>query len=210
MGNGGIDFDEIMVDDTFGVENEEEESEEEAEPVLKFAPMKPITRPLIPAMPSPFPAREALTLVEEPEKLFDFSKSKLNPQQQMYILHYAVKGTKAAACRGASVPYSVVEKWNEDETFTKALQEAISIAQDALEEELLRRAMNGSDKLLIEAIRASKPEKYGRTERKDVNINGTVVHTWADLANQANSLGEPEKPEFIEAEFEGVEESEEN
>jgi hypothetical protein len=44
--------------------------------------------------------------------------------------------------------------------------------------------MNGSDKLLLEAVKASKPEKYNK-KQSDVNISGTMVHTWADLAKQA-------------------------
>ena len=199
MANSGIDFDEIMVDNVFGDATEEFE----AEPVINFEPLRPMAKPVSHTMTSPFPARDALTLVSAPDKLFDFSKTKLTAQQQMYIMQYAVKGTKLGACKGANVPFSVVEKWSEDEEFVESLSNAVEMAKDSLEEELLRRAMNGSDKLLIEAIRALKPEKYGRAERKDVNINGMVVHTWADLASQAKGM-----LNAVEADYEEVDDGE--
>jgi hypothetical protein len=67
------------------------------------------------------------------------------------------------------------------------LQNAVEIVRDSLEEELLRRAMNGSDRLLLEAVKASKPEKYNK-KQADINVNGTMVHTWADLAKQVNAM----------------------
>ena len=187
MSDFEIDFDEILVEGNF------EEADE-----LEFEPMKPLpeTPTVSRMMPTPYPIKSALELVANPKGLFDFSKTKLNAQQQMYIIQYAVKGTKMGACTGAGIPYSVVNKWNDDEEFTSALAEAMSMAQDALEEELIRRAMNGSDKLMIEAIRASKPEKYARKDTKDVNIHGTVVHTWSELASQAKTVLEaPKEPE---------------
>jgi len=184
-----IDFDEILVDDTFDVDDDEEE--------LEFKPLKPL--PVAPvgamSMGAPYPMRSALELVSNPSPLFDFSKTKLSPQQQMYIMQYAVKGTKMGACTGAGVPYLVATKWNDDPEFCSALAEAMAMAQDALEEELIRRAMNGSDKLMIEAIRASKPEKYARKDTKDVNIHGTVVHTWSELASQAKIMLDAPAPE---------------
>ena len=184
-----IDFDEILVDDTFDIGEDDDE--------LEFKPLKPLPTvvPVAPSMSAPYPMRSALELVANPNPLFDFSKTKLSPQQQMYIMQYAVKGTKMGACTGAGVPYLVATKWNDDPEFCSALAEAMAMAQDALEEELLRRAMNGSDKLMIEAIRASKPEKYARKESKDVNIHGTVVHTWSELASQAKTMLDAPEPE---------------
>lgn len=136
--------------------------------------------------------REELKLTAEPESLFDFKDTKLSPIQQMYIMGYAVKGTRKGACQMLNIPYSVVSKWMEDEEFVSALQNAVEIVKDSLEEEVMRRAMNGSDKLLIEAMKACKPEKYNK-KQADVNINGTMVHTFADLAKMA-SVGSGEPP----------------
>ena len=203
MGNT-VDFDEILVDAEMDDEEFDEEEFEVEALVAQPAPAKMMVTT------SPFPTRTALELVQSPEKLFDFSKTKLNVQQQMYILQYAVRGTKLGACQGAGVPYSVVEKWNEDEEFVAALTEALEMTKDALEDELLRRAMNGSDKLMIEAIRAVKPEKYGRKETRDVNVRGTVVHTWSELAMQAKQLDDSSKAKAVEVECTEVEDDEES
>lgn len=196
MSKDMIDFDEILVDEL--EEMDEELFDEELEATPSVSPMMAVTT-------SPFPTRQAVELVESPEKLFDFSKTKLNVQQQMYILQYAVRGTRLGACQGAGVPYSVVEKWNKDEEFTTALSSALEMAKDALEAEFLRRAMQGSDKLMIEAVRAQLPEKYGRRESRDVNVRGTVVHTWSDLAMQAKQLEDSSSASVIEVTFEEVE-----
>lgn len=200
MGNDIIDFDEILVDDT--EEFDDGVFDDDIEPLTPQ-----VMRPAGAMTSSPFPMRQALEFIEDPSKLFDFSTTKLTVQQQMYILQYAVRGTKLGAAQGAGVPYSVVEKWNKDEEFTEALERAFEMSRDALESEFLRRAMTGSDKLMIEAIRANKPEKYGRRESKDVNIRGTVVHTWSELAMQAKELeGTTEtKADVVEVDFEEVE-----
>lgn len=138
----------------------------------------------------PIDYRGAVELTGDAEKLFDFSNTKLSPIQQLYIIGYATKGTKKGACQLAGVPFYVVNKWMDNEEFSNALQNAVEIVRDSLEEELLRRAMNGSDRLLLEAVKASKPEKYNK-KQADINVNGTMVHTWADLAKQVHATSTP-------------------
>jgi len=145
-------------------------------------------------------------MVDNPDKLFDFTGSTLSPVQQVYIISYATRGTKTGACQLAGIGYSVVEKWLKDETFAEALQNAVEIVQDSLEEELIRRAMNGSDQLLLAALKAAKPDKYAKKTTNDVNINGQVVHTWSDLAKQAMADGVTQQA--IETTYEEVNESE--
>lgn len=151
----------------------------------------------------PYDVSEGLRLVDEPEKLFAFKEdSTLNAVQKMYIIAYATKGTKKGACEIAGISYGVVKKWLENEEFSEALEDAVSITHDSLEEEMLKRAMNGSDKLLLEALKAMKPEKYQTRSQQNVNVKGEVVHTWADLAQEAaKEAGEMiEDVEYEEAE----------
>ena len=77
----------------------------------------------------------------------------------------------------------MVKRWMQEDAFAEALQTAVDMVKDAVEEEMLRRAMQGSDKLLLEVAKAMEPEKYNRRQ-SDVSVKGTVVHTWADLAKQ--------------------------
>lgn len=137
-------------------------------------------------MVEPVDYRGAVELTGDAKRLFDFSKTTLSPVQQLYIIAYATRGTKKGACELAGVPFHVVNKWMDNKEFSDALQNAVDIVRDSLEEELIRRAMNGSDRLLLEAVKASKPEKYNK-KQAEVNVNGTMVHTWADLAKQVHS-----------------------
>ena len=147
----------------------------------------------------PVDYRGAVELSDDASKLFDFSKTTLSPVQQLYVIAYATRGTKKGACELAGVPFPVVSRWMGDEEFTAALQNAVEIVRDSLEEELIRRAMNGSDRLLLEAVKASKPEKYNK-KQADINVNGTMVHTWADLAKQVHSIGLPGDSDIVDEE----------
>lgn len=175
-------------------------------PTGKIARALPLSHPNSPppapiSLPQTFNAKQALALIEDPDKLFDFSDTSLNPQQQLYIVSYAVRGTKMGACKLAGVTTGAVDKWLKDKEFSQALQNAVDIVQDSLEEELIRRAMNGSDQLLLAAIKAAKPEKYGAKSTSDINVKGQVVHTWAELAQQA-----VKESNMIETTYEEVEE----
>lgn len=165
---------------------------------LRLEPAAPELRaslPLVaPSAATPLPMtvdfRTELELDADAGKLFDFSGTKLTAIQQVYIVAYATRGTKRGACKLAGVPYSAVAKWMEDEEFSAAMLSVVDIIKDTLEEELLRRAMGGSDKLLLEALKATNPEKYNKRQ-SDVNISGNVMHTFADLARMAVTAGTP-------------------
>lgn len=175
-------------------------------PTGKIARALPLSHPNSPppapiSLPQTFNAKQALALIEDPDKLFDFSDTSLNPQQQLYIVSYAVRGTKMGACKLAGVTTGAVDKWLKDKEFSQALQNAVDMVQDSLEEELIRRAMNGSDQLLLAAVKAAKPEKYVAKSTSDINVKGQVVHTWAELAQQA-----VKESNMIETTYEEVEE----
>lgn len=176
-------------------------------PTGKIARALPLSHPNSPPpmpavnLPPVFNTKQALSLIEDPDKLFDFSDTSLSPQQQLYIVSYAVRGTKMGACKLAGVTTGAVDKWLKDKEFSQALQNAVDMVQDSLEEELIRRAMNGSDQLLLAAIKAAKPEKYGAKSTSDINVKGQVVHTWAELAQQA-----VKESNMIETTYEEVEE----
>lgn len=170
----------------------------------KVAMSLPLTSPTIAPALMTMDFKAELELTKDAGTLFDFSKTKLTPLQQIYIVGFATKGTRKGACTFAGIPYGVVSKWMENDEFCEALQSSVDVVRDTLEEELLMRAMNGSDKLLLEAVKASKPEKYNK-KQSDVNINGTMVHTWADLAKQATGVGSAPSTPTIDSTYEEVE-----
>lgn len=153
----------------------------------------PMVAPALSSMPVAMDYRGEIELTKGAERLFDFSKTTLSPLQQMYIIGFATRGTKKGACQLAGITYGVVTKWMENEEFSEALQSAVDVVHDSLEEEFLARAMNGSDRLLLEAVKASKPDKYNK-KQSEVNVSGTMVHTWADLAKQAISVSPSSTP----------------
>jgi len=169
----------------------------------KMAKALPMAAPMTSAAVPTMYYRGEVELTKDAGTLFDFSKTKLSPIQQMYIIGFATRGTKTGACKLAGVTYNVVNRWMEDDEFSAALQSAVEVVRDSLEEELLARAMTGSDRLLLEAVKASKPEKYNK-KQSDININGTMVHTWADLAKQA--MAAPSSTPAIEATYTEAEE----
>jgi len=175
---------------------------EEDEDTESFSSLPMIKPSFVPAVGINY--RTEVELARDVDKLFDFSKTSMSPVQQLYVMGYAVRGTKLGACKLANVPMAVVNKWMENDDFKEALQNAVEIVRDVLEGELLLRAMNGSDKLLLEAVKALNSEKYNK-KQSDINITGTMIHTWADLAKQA-AVSSPNK--VIEIETIEVEEQE--
>lgn len=138
---------------------------------------------IAPVAASP-PVGTSLAATREVRRMFDFRGSKLSTLQQVYILAFATRGTRAEACKVAEVTYAMVDKWMEDAEFAERLSDAVAIVGDRLEAELFRRAMDGSDKLLLRAMEANRPEKYAPKQ----TINASVTHSWAELARQASEV----------------------
>ena len=138
-------------------------------------------------------------LIKDASPLFDFSSTNLNPLQQMYIVQFALKGTKTGAARASGVSYGTVTSWLEnDYEFSSHLEMVTNMITEALEEELFKRALDGSDKLLLEALR-SRDKRY--QSKKDVNVRGGIEHThsWTDLLKTTKG--------YIDAEGEIIDES---
>lgn len=79
-------------------------------------------------------------------------------------------GVITAACLSANIERSTAYRARErDEEFAKLWDDALDQACDLLEFEAKKRAMLGSDTLLIFLLKAHRPEKY--RERFDVNVS---------------------------------------
>ena len=164
----------------------------------KTLPSLPLEKPksvLAEFTSAPYDFKGDVEVTKRADKLFDFTESTLTPVQKMYIIGYATRGTRKGGCELAGISYGIVTMWLDNPEFVSALNSSVELVSDSLEEELLRRAMNGSDRLLLEAVKASKSDKYNR-KQTDVNINGNVVHTWADLAKQAATSPEAKKSDY--------------
>jgi len=128
------------------------------------------------------------------KKLFDFGATSLSAIQQAYIMAYAMRGTKRGACELADVTARQVAEWGRSEEFNEWLAVSVGVVADTLEDELIKRAMEGSDKLLVKAVEAHKPDKYSPRQ----NISQHIVHSWADLARIASTSHAPTMTEIGE------------
>lgn len=98
------------------------------------------------------------------------------------------------ACQIARIPRRTVYNWrSQDEGFATAWEKAIELGTDALEDEAVRRALQGvltpvfqggrrvgtirefSDALLIALLKARRPKKYRDNLKIDANVTGGVL-----------------------------------
>lgn len=97
-----------------------------------------------------------------------------------FLSAFAEAGSVATACRAAGIDRSTAYRERQrDEEFALAWADTEESAMDMLEAEALRRAMEGSDRLLIMLLRARRPGIY----REDVRVEhaGKVEHGTAGL-----------------------------
>lgn len=111
-----------------------------------------------------------------------------NLWEKAFLAQLRLTGVVTKACDMAKVTrQTVYDRRNNDPEFAKAWDEAREMAADRLEQEAIRRAVDGvnkpvffqgeivgfekeySDTLLVLLLKAHKPDKY--RERSDVRIN---------------------------------------
>jgi hypothetical protein len=95
--------------------------------------------------------------------------------------------TVAEACRAAGMSRSTAyDRRDRDEQFRHAWADAVEAGTEALEAEARRRAMEGSDTLMIFLLKARRPEIY--RERQEVR------HTGQQRPMSAQDLGRIRDP----------------
>ena len=112
---------------------------------------------------------------------------KRTPEKQAaFCTALAAVGTVSRACREVGIGRVTAYAWrDEDEAFAAEWDKAKAMGFDALEDEAIRRAFEGSDTLLIFLLKAAKPEKY--RERKDVRLSGDTSLAEAIVAARTRS-----------------------
>lgn len=95
----------------------------------------------------------------------------LTVQQRAFCAAFAVCGTIRHAAEKSGVGRTSHFTWmQESPAYRNAFAEAYEDAGDNAEFEMRRRGFAGSDRLLLEIVRAHKPEKY--RQRVDTRIAG--------------------------------------
>lgn len=95
-----------------------------------------------------------------------------------------------AASANVAISYSsLYRKRQNDPAFAKRWEEACRVNVPRLEAEGLRRAMAGSDKLLMFMLERLAPEKFGRKERLELtNPDGSLAPSPEDRAARVEAL----------------------
>ena len=103
-------------------------------------------------------------------------------------LHAFVRcGNLRAAARAAKIDHTTHFKWKKtDPCYAAAFEEARELAAQHLEDEAVRRALGGSDVLLIFLLKGFMPEKY--KDRHVIEHKGAVelLHKLAQLPTMSD------------------------
>lgn len=82
-------------------------------------------------------------------------------KKKAFLISFAKCGNISQSAKDAKIDRITVYDWKRDDPeFLAAYEHAEEDAADALEEEARRRAIKGSDLLLIFMLKGAKPEKY--------------------------------------------------
>jgi len=129
----------------------------------------------------------SLRAARTPEKAFD-----------AFLVALAKGATIAEACKTAGIGRrTVYDQRQRDEAFALRWADAIEEGTEALESEAQRRAMEGSDTLMIFLLKARRPEVY--RERMTVDQRVSIQPpTAAELERWSSVAGDPAKTEIVE------------
>lgn len=96
----------------------------------------------------------------------------IKANNQRVFVEQLVKGqTITAAAKAAGICRRTAYSWREsDKTFAEAWDDALEIGTEKLETEATRRALEGSDTLLIFLLKARRPKVY--RERVSTEVTG--------------------------------------
>jgi hypothetical protein len=82
-------------------------------------------------------------------------------QRELFLIGLEQCGNVSASAAAAGIHRTTAYHWREtDGAFRMAWDAALDVATDSLEEEARRRAVSGSDVLLIFLLKAHRPQKF--------------------------------------------------
>lgn len=116
-------------------------------------------------------------------------EARIKKAKAAWLATYRGGGTREEAAKKAGVSRRTFYRWLElDEEFRREVDDAKEESTERLEDEAFRRAMAGSDTMLIFKLKARRPEIY--RERYDVNATmggklDVTQHEVVDLAGPA-------------------------
>ena len=121
---------------------------------------------------------------EAPDAAFSDEFRHLRPHQQLFLTAFMATFRVTTAAAQAGIARDSHYGWlAQDEKYRAAFQRARLVASDVLEDEAVRRAMEGSDGLLMFLLRGLRPEQYGHSPKMTIgslpaqtnNVTGGVM-----------------------------------
>ena len=107
--------------------------------------------------------------------------------EERFLSLYAQTGNVTASARACGITkHPVYKRRTAEPEFARRMDEARELAIEALEAEARRRALDGSDVLLIFLLKALKPEMYRESIRIDVRKEAERIA--ADLGMTADEV----------------------
>jgi len=105
-----------------------------------------------------------------------------------FLSELAQAQSVSCAARTTGVSRTAYYKLREaDHVFKRNWQDALEQGVDALEDEAVRRALQGSDTLLIFLLKGAKPDKYRDNVHVQQEVSGEVTLTWSDRLSRAHT-----------------------
>jgi hypothetical protein len=90
-------------------------------------------------------------------------------KKEQFIEQLQRDGNVTRSCEAVKLARSTVYGWKrEQQEFAAQWDHAVDIGVGALEDEAVKRALKGSDILLIFLLKANKPEKYSDRVRQEL------------------------------------------
>jgi hypothetical protein len=118
-----------------------------------------------------------LTSPHKPDKVTPKRPRRRKAWQRPWLQAYLDYGTIVAACEKAGVGRSTVyDEMKRNPDFQAIVTEIEESITESLEQEGIRRAMDGSDQLLMFMLRSRKPQTYSDQHRVIHSGTSTVEH----------------------------------
>lgn len=119
-------------------------------------------------------------------------EDRINSEMRVFLSHYIGKGTVSAALQATKVPLVRYRKWLEKcPKFAQALVDATDTLADRLESEAFKQALSGNTKVLLKALEALRPAKWGKSSTVNSFIEGRMkveITDWASLSRKAEEV----------------------
>lgn len=121
---------------------------------------------------------------EKPEQTEQTQDEILHAKKRAFLAAYEQCGNITQASKAVGISRQTHYDWmRDDDDYKKAFADAEEAAGDALEAEARKRALAGSDTLLIFLLKGHKPEKY--KERVAADLSGGLNNTTTDLTKMS-------------------------